>query len=70
MHKAVGPGQCVYINDWNVGRAVGSYVTFEQYHSTGTMTHKLSSEHITYDRKTSRYRLTNYFSKDLREDGS
>ena len=34
------------------------------------MTHKFSSEHITYDRETSRYRLTNYFSKDLREDGS
>lgn len=70
IHKQVGPGQIIYIKDWNVGRAVGSYFTFEQYDSTGTMTHKFSSEHITYDRETSRYRLTNYFSKDLREDGS
>lgn len=70
IHKQVGPGQMLYIYDWNIGQKTGQKFALEQYDSTGVLVHKFSADNIRYDEDSARYHISTFFVRDLNPDGS
>ncbi|MDD4820767.1 MAG: LptF/LptG family permease [Flavobacteriales bacterium] len=70
IHKQVGEGQIIYIQEWIVGSGSGNKFSFETYDSTGLLVKKLNADYISYDKDSARFRLSTFFEREIHPDGT
>jgi lipopolysaccharide export system permease protein len=64
VHRQISPGQFIYFESYNNIDRVGYRFSLEKF-KDGKLTYKLLSERIVWDSTTSKWRIENYFIREI-----
>ena len=68
FHRQIRPGEFMYVENYRPADAVGFRFSIDKF-TDGKMTFKLRSDKIEWDKKTNKWRVTNYFTRQMLPTG-
>jgi lipopolysaccharide export system permease protein len=67
-HRQISPGTFMYVENYRPADAVGYRFSIDKFNN-GVMTYKLRSDKIEWDKKMNKWKVYNYYSREMHPEG-
>lgn len=69
IHIQISPGTFIYAESFNSNTLTGQRFSIEKFDDTRHLTYKLNSDKLVYDTTTGRWKIYNYYIREITENG-
>jgi lipopolysaccharide export system permease protein len=69
FHRRVRPGTIIYMENYKPSAGIGFKFSIDKFDTTGHLVYKLRSDKIEWNKKTSKWHVTNYYTRQMQPTG-